>query len=29
MESNALDHERSTMKSMEVEDHGEAKTDNG
>jgi hypothetical protein len=29
MESNELDDGRSMMKSMEVEDHGEAKTGNG
>jgi hypothetical protein len=29
MESNELDHGKSMMKSMEIEDHGEAKINNG
>jgi hypothetical protein len=29
MELNELDHGRSMMKSMEIEDNGETRTDNG
>jgi hypothetical protein len=29
MELNGLDHERSMMKSMDIEDHGETRTNNG
>jgi len=29
MESHELDHGRSMMKSMEIENHGEIKIDNG
>jgi hypothetical protein len=29
MESNEVDYGKSMMKSMEIEDHGEARTSNG